>query len=133
MKKSVVILIAVIYVAAIALVSFFGLQAELLEETVYVTGIELVNSDIQTTGSTKYVVVYLDGNGHAEYQLDWRVTPTNATNTGVNFNYDTTKSFVTIDEKGLVKFTRAGAIDVSLTPKDKSKLENPVKLKIIAK
>ena len=132
MKKSVVILIAVIYVAAIALVSFFGIRSELLEETVYVSGIELVGEDIKTSANgTKSVRVYLDKNGYAEYQLDWRVTPTNATNTKVIFNYDETKTYVSVDENGLVKFTRPGVITVTLTPADGTVLDKPVEIKLI--
>lgn len=132
MKKSVVILIAVIYVAAIALVSFFGIRSELLEETVYVSGIEIVGDGITTSASgAKSVRVYLDENGHGEYQLDWRVTPTNATNTKVIFNYDESKTYVTVDDKGLVKFTRPGVITVTLTPADGTVLSAPVQIKII--
>ena len=132
MKKSVVILIAVIYVAAIALVSFFGIRSELLEETVYVSGIEIVGDGVATSATgAKSVRVYLDENGHGEYQLDWRVTPTNATNTKVIFNYDESKTYVTVDDKGLVKFTRPGVITVTLTPADGTVLSAPVQIKII--
>ena len=133
MKKSVVILIAVIYVAAVALVSFFGIQSELLEETIYVSNIEIVNKDITTKpDGSKSVRLYLDENGQGEYQLDWRVTPTDATNTGVVFNYDKSKTFVSVDENGLVKFIRPGVITVTLTPADGTVLPAPVQLKIIA-
>ena len=133
MKKSVVILIAVIYVAAVALVSFFGIQSELLEETIYVSNIEIVNKDITTKADgSKSVRLYLDENGQGEYQLDWRVTPTDATNTGVTFNYDKSKTFVSVDENGLVKFIRPGVITVTLTPADGTVLPTPVQLKIIA-
>lgn len=133
MKKSVVILIAVIYVAAVALVSFFGIQSELLEETIYVSNIEIVNKDITTKADgSKSVRLYLDENGQGEYQLDWRVTPTDATNTGVVFNYDKSKTFVSVDENGLVKFIRPGVITVTLTPADGTVLPTPVQLKIIA-
>ena len=132
MKKSVVILIAVIYVAAIALVSFFGIKSELLEETVYVSGIELVGDTIITSANgSKSVRVYLDANGNGEYQLDWRVTPTNATNTKVIFNYDKSKTYVSVDENGLVKFVRPGVITVTLTPADGTILPEPVEIKII--
>ena len=47
MKKSVVILIAIIYIASIALVSFFGLQLKSFDEIIYSTGIDLLNEDIK--------------------------------------------------------------------------------------
>ena len=134
MKKSVVILIAVIYVAAVALVSFFGIRAELLEETIYVTNIELVNKDIKVNAETgkKSVRLYLDENGYAEYQLDWRVTPTDATNTGVIFSYNEEKTYVSVDENGLVKFVRPGTITIKLDPADGSILPAPVEITIMA-
>ena len=132
MKKSVVILIAVIYIAAVALVSFFGIKSELLEETVYVDGIELIGNDIKTAADgTKSVIVYLGEDGKGEYQLEWRVTPTNATNTKVVFNYDTTKTYGSIDENGLVKFDRAGVFTITITPADGTVLTPPVIIKVI--
>ena len=132
MKKSVVILIAVIYVAAVALVSFFGIRAELLEETVYVQNIELVNKDINKNTNPHSVVIPFRTDGPTEYQLDWRVTPTNATNTTVIFNYDKSKTYATVDENGLVTFTRPGTITVTLTPADGTVLPSVVQLKIVA-
>ena len=41
MKKSVVIIIALIYVASVALVSFLGLQFKVFEEVVPVESIEI--------------------------------------------------------------------------------------------
>ena len=132
MKKSVVILIAVVYIAAVALVSFFGIQAELLEETIYVNKIEIVNKDVTVKDGQKSVDVYFNGNETVEYQLDWRVYPTNATNTNVVFNYDEQKTFVSVDENGLVTFTRPGVIKISITPADLTILSEPAVITIRA-
>ena len=135
MKKSVVILIAVIYVMAVVLVSFFGIQAELLEETIYVKGIEIINkdTDLADDGVTKTVDIYFNGKETAGYQIQWRVTPTNASNQKVFLNYDTTKTFVTVDENGQVTFTRPGVITITLTPQDGTLLENAPSITIRAK
>ena len=127
MKKSVVILIAVIYVMAVVLVSFFGIQAELLEETIYVNKIEIINKGVSyaNDGVTKTVDIFFDGKDTAEYQIEWRVTPTNATNNKVFFNYDKTKTFVSVDENGLVTFTRPGVITISITPQDGTLINAP--------
>ena len=132
MKKSVVILIAVVYIAAVALVSFFGIQAELLEETIYVNKIEIVNKDVTVKDGQKSVDVYFNGNETVEYQLDWRVYPTNATNTNVVFNYDEQKTFVSVDKNGLVTFTRPGVIKISITPADLTILSEPAVITIRA-
>ena len=136
MKKSVVILIGVIYVAAIALVSFFGINPELLEETIYVSNVELVDDDIQiSAGGSQYVVVYLDEDGKAEYQLNWRVTPTNASNTKMKFSYDDkegTLTGISVDKNGLVKFDEPGAVTIRITPADGTVLNPPVEITIFA-
>ena len=134
MKKSVVILIAVIYVMAVVLVSFFGIQAE-FDETICVKGIEIINKDTTyaTDGVTKTVDIFFNGKETAEYQIQWRVTPTNASNNKVFFNYDKTRTFVTVDENGLVTFTRQGVITITLTPQDGTLLENAPSITIRAK
>ena len=43
MKKSVVVLIALIYILSIALVSFFGLQYKVFEEVIPVERVEILN------------------------------------------------------------------------------------------
>ena len=78
MKKSVIILIGVIYIAAIALVSFFGLQAKIYNEKVYVERIEILNEyDIDDQGN-KYIVFYPDENGERKFQINYRVYPDDA-------------------------------------------------------
>ena len=135
MKKSVVILIAIIYVAAVALVSFFGLQHLVLEETIYVQRISILNDDVKVdpTDGSIYVVVYLDQNDYAKYQIQYRVHPENATNQGVNFSYDKQTMNVTVDENGLVEFTGPSAILVTLDPKDGTPLGVKPQILIIAK
>ena len=135
MKKSVVILIAIIYIAAVALVSFFGLQHLVLEETIYVQRISILNDDVKTdpTDGSIYVVIYLDDKNEAKYQIEYRVHPENATNQGVNFSYDTQTPNVTVDENGLVKFTGPSAVLITLNPKDGTALGVKPEILIIAK
>ena len=125
MKKSVVILIAIIYVASIALVSFFGLQYQTFFEVVYTTEIELLNPDIMTSPEgKKYVVIDPQPDGTYMYQIDYRVHPDNATNDGVLFVYNEEKAerlSITVDENGVVKFSpKGGTITVQLIAKDGS-------------
>ena len=83
MKKSVVILIALIYVASIAVVSFFGLQFKIFDEVVPVSTIEILNKNLKTQeDGTPYAVVRLDENKRAQFLIEYKVTPENATNTG---------------------------------------------------
>lgn len=122
MKKSVVILIGIIYIASIALVSFFGLQFKTFNEIVYTGSIEILNEDIKTDPTTgeKYVVIRPDANGERRYQILYRVHPDNATNQAVSFVYDKQISSVSIDENGVVTFMGKGVIEVQIISKDGS-------------
>ena len=121
MKKSVVILIAIIYVASIALVSFFGLQYLSFFEIVYTEDIELLDDTIKTNSAgEKYVVISKDADGEYAYQIQYRVHPDNATEDGVIFSYDKDLDYVTIDEDGVVTFTGKGVVVVEIIAKDGS-------------
>lgn len=125
MKKSVVILIAIIYVASIALVSFFGLQYQNFFEIVYTEQIELLGDNIKTNDKgEKYVVILPDEEGNYAYQIQYRVHPDNATNSKVDFVFDhekADKSSISVDENGVVTFPkRGGTLKVKLVAKDGS-------------
>ena len=126
MKKSVVVLIGIIYIAAIALVSFFGLKAKEYNAVVYADSIEILNEGLMVNEETgeRYAVVFADASGKLAYQIEYRVGPDNASNKEVEFVYD--KSFaaingITVDSNGVVSFAEAGSsIDISLIAKDGS-------------
>lgn len=132
MKKSVIILIALIYVASIALVGFFGIKFKIFEEIVYPTGIELLNDDLESVDDLKaefgdaeydfdyYTFATKVGNVY-KYQLEYKLLPENTTETTVYFSYDkdsAEKDGITVDEHGVVTFTKSGtAITIQIIPK----------------
>ena len=120
MKKSVVVLIGIIYLASIALVSFFGLQFKLFEEVVPVESIEIINDDVKVNAQgQQYVIVTPDANGDRTYQIKWRVHPDNASNTAVSFSYDHQNTAVTVDPAtGLVTFSKMGYVSVTIVALD---------------
>ena len=121
MKKSVVILIALIYVVSIALVSFFGLQYKTFNPIVYTTSVELLNENVKVNEQGEpYVVVRPDDEGNRQYQILYRVHPDNATNNEVSFAYDNQNGTVSIDENGVVTFTKKGVVTVQIIAKDGS-------------
>ena len=134
MKKSVVILIAIIYIAAIALVSFFGLKHKLFNEEVYVSDITILDDNLKNNATWgDYVIIHRDADtGRLEYRINYRVTPAEATNTGVNFTYDKSKADslgITVDDTGLVSFTSGGAgmfIKIIMVPADGSDVEKSI-------
>ena len=138
MKKSVIILIAVIYVAAIAVVSFFGLKPDSRVEKVYVDSVKITNTEgIQyKENGDKYVVIRPDENGELKYKIEYEVGPDNATDKTVSFTYDTSVTYVSVDEEtGVVTFdmnamTRnSGAIIITITSTDGLKVSDSIEIK----
>ena len=121
MKKSVVILIALIYIASIALVSFFGLQFKVFNEIIYSSKIELLNEDIKIDkNGMPYALAEKGEDGIWRYQLSYRVHPDNVTNSAVTYSYDNQNNTVSVDENGVVTFTKKGVVTVEILPKDGS-------------
>ena len=117
MKKSVVILIAIIYVASIALVTFFGLKHNTFFDDVLVEEVRITNEGIKyTKDGLKYVVILT---GENQYQIEYTVLPENAVNKDVTFIGES--SSATVDENGLVTFTNnIGSIIVYVYSQDGS-------------
>ena len=88
MKKSVIIVIALIYVAAIALVSFIGLNPKIYNQNVYVEGITISSDRIieKYQGEDSiYFINEFNADGTRTVKLDCEVTPDNATNKKINY------------------------------------------------
>ncbi len=122
MKKSVVILIAIIYIASIALVSFFGLQFKVFNEIIYSNKIELLNEDIKIDKNGNPYARATEGeDGVWRYQLEYRVYPDNVTNDAVTFSYDNNNNTVSVDENGVVTMTKkGGSVTIEILPQDGS-------------
>ena len=121
MKKSVIILIALIYVASVALVSFFGLQFKVFEEVIPVEKVEITNQvdDYNETWGDYVVITQPNEKGEVRYQINYRVYPENATNSKVSFSYQATpEGCATIDEFGVVSFNSPGMIKVFVITTD---------------
>lgn len=130
MKKSVIILIGVIYIMAIAVVSFFGLQMEMFNETIYVEKVECINEDIIVTSSgNKYInIKYSSDEETNVVQLEWKVTPDNATNKSVRFVYDEESKVAEVTKFGTVIFYKKGTITVTITTTDGSAKNETIKI-----
>ncbi|MBO5884785.1 MAG: Ig-like domain-containing protein [Clostridia bacterium] len=130
MKKSVVVLILIIYIASVAFVGFLGMKMMTYNETVMVERIECINEDmveveevklganglpeIGTDGQEvkiKYKKVTLRFTEGLKYQLETRAYPETANQAVV---YEYTSSIATVDENGLVSFTKRGTIDITI-------------------
>lgn len=116
MKKSVVILIAVIYVASIAVVTFFGLKHNTFFEDVKVTDVTIVNEGIRYTQNGEKYIVLTPGN--STFQIEYTVAPDDAVNKEVSFIYDEQNTIATVDKNGLVTFNTIGSIIVYVIATD---------------
>ena len=117
MKKSVVILIAIIYIASIPLVNFLGLKDKQYAIEVDVQELVLLNEDVKVNSQNmKWAEAKdEDGDGVWEYQLEWQVLPENATDKKVTFTNTSAKKDVEIDpETGLVTFKSRGVATVKI-------------------
>lgn len=124
MKKAVIIIIVLIYIASVALVSFFGLQFKVFEEVIPVERIEITNEGqkySETQGD--YIVIRPDADGDRRVKIDYHVYPENASNTKVDFAYEEVEG-VTVSEDGLVTFSGPGLIKVRVIATDGSNTED---------
>lgn len=134
MKKSVLLLIGIIYILAIATVSFFGLKIQIVGETVYINKIECINENAKVVNGEKWIIVnyYEDPDNPLAVQLEWRIYPDNATKKLVSFVYDENSTVATVNKLGTVIFKKSGAITVDIIAADGS--NNVIEtVKIIAK
>ncbi len=126
MKKSVVILIALIYIAAIALVSFFGLQFKVFEEVIPVERVEITNEGQKYSDTHgDYIIVTPNEKGERRIKLDYHVYPDDASNTEVDFAYEQSH-VASVDEYGVVTFTTPGMLKVRIIAKDGSNAEDSI-------
>ena len=126
MKKSVVIIIALIYVASIALVSFFGLQFKVFEEVIPVERIEITNEGQKYSESQgDYIIVRPNEQGERRIKIDYHVYPENASNTAVDFAYEQS-DIASVDEYGVVTFTGKGMLKVRIIATDGSNAEDTI-------
>jgi len=133
MKKSVIIMILIIYVASIVFIGFFGMKIASYNETLYVDHIECTNEEaVQYTGF-KYVIIdyatILEGDMNTNvFQLQWKVYPENATYRNVNFVYDENTTVGYITKIGTVVFNKKGTITIYITSTDGQNIREIVKI-----
>ena len=139
MKKSVIILIGIIYLASIALVSFFGLKFKVFEEIIPVERVEILDDTLKPGNENFdfYKVIELDSDGKGRYQIKYRVYPDNATNQEVDFiltpmNSGDDSVPATIDENGVVIFEKQGAVIVSVVARDSTGEDSEVSIALMA-
>jgi hypothetical protein len=106
MKKSVVILIALIYAASIVLVGYLGLKAKTYNDVFPVERLEIL-TEYQENAATgdKYIIFNSNGSGDNTIQFECRVLPDTATDKGIIYKLANDCTIATISDDGLLTFT----------------------------
>lgn len=136
MRKSVLFAIGIIYLISIVVVTFFGLQPRMDQFKVYMTKIEITTYGRIIDGK-KYLNVRLnETEGFVSTIIDYDYAPDNASNPGsVSFSIEgnTYKdedeaiiTFATISNSGELVFYEKGAVTITITTTDGSKLTDSV-------
>ncbi|MDR0934919.1 MAG: hypothetical protein LBM03_01265 [Erysipelotrichaceae bacterium] len=135
MKKAVITIVAIIYVAAILFVGFYGVNATFANVTVYVEKIECINEDrFDAVGNQIVKIVHDEENNTtkiqildleqiyyeegASYKIDWKVYPEDATDKNVEFKYEENSRFY-IEGDGLGQIP--GTVHFTLSEEDLAK------------
>ena len=138
MKKSVIFLIAIIYLVSIVIVTFFGMQIAIDQFKVYMTKIEITN-EYKMIDDEKYIIIKFDTvQGYTSIFIDYETAPDNASNPEkISFRisgneYVDSEGNVTIcatvTDNGEVTFTRPGQVVVTVSTEDGSRLSDSVNI-----
>lgn len=138
MKKAVMIIIGIVYLASIVIISIFGMRSVVFNEIIPVSKIECINVtddkiNVSEENNIKIIKIKYDKPANTEtnegtmVQLEWRVLPDNATTKDVKFVYDPSPraTFATDEagrEVGLILFTGKVVLPVKIMSTDGSRV-----------
>lgn len=135
MKKSVVMLILVIYVASVAVIGVFGMKSVLYDEKIYIEKITCINkeakdAEVTIDGRTltiqKVVIDYKESE-ETTFWIQWRVFPEDASFRRVEF-VSGNENVATVDGQGIVRFIKKGTVTIYINALDGSKIQGIVKI-----
>ena len=137
MKKSVLILIGIIYIAAIVVVGFFGMRFTVFEEIVYIEKIECTNKEAvkQPDGSLFIACEFYEGEESVDVTkqnkviIGYKTYPDNSTISGskaVTLSGDKDSTIAEISDGIIVTFKKEGMYTVYLRTTDGSNLEQKI-------
>ena len=129
MKKSIVIIIGVIYIASIIFIGFFGMKMTAYNPTIYATKIECTNDEVKPKEDYKYILAYYDPSKPASenvYQILWKVYPEDCTNKKVVFVYDKDSEVASVDDFGRVWIKKSGIFYVTIQNEIKNTIQEKI-------
>lgn len=153
MKKSVVIIIAIIYIASIVSINFFGMKMSVYNEQIPVERIECTNiSDpergivVDEKDGKKRITITYNGPATTNPELtgtylflETRVYPDNANSKRVRYQYHFTSTNASFhkdnngEEKGLILFTGLlGTTPITLVSTDGRNITTTILVRVVA-
>lgn len=129
MKKSIIILIGVIYVASIIFIGFFGMKISAYNQTVYVTGLECINEEVKVSNNKKSIIyTYKEDVAKEEnvYILAWKVYPENSSDKSVKFVYDTSSKVASVDSNGRVWVNKKGVLTIQIVSQNNENVKEEI-------
>lgn len=139
MKKSVIVLIGIIYIAAIVFVGFFGMKLTAYDEMIYITDIECVNEELKVsndpeTNEEQKSIWFKFKQGGNELEntitIKYKVYPENASLKGTDaakLVYDENTKVAKVN--GLhITFLKKGVLTVQIISKDGSNVIETITL-----
>lgn len=134
MKKSTIIIIGIIYIASIIFIGFFGMKITAYNETIYVTGIECINEEVERNEDNN-VIFYTFKDDVSEdenvFLLAWKLYPENCSNKGVKFIYDKDSNVASIDKNGMIWIKNRGVLTFQIVSDDKDSVKEEIILCVI--
>ena len=135
MKKSVVMLILVIYVASVAVIGVFGMKSVLYDEKIYIEKITCINEEAKDVEETidgrtvtiQRVIIDYKESEETTFWIQWRVFPEDASFRRVEFVSGNEK-VATVDGQGIVRFIKKGTVTIYINALDGSKIQGIVNI-----
>ena len=126
MRKSVILVILIIYILSIVIVGFLGIKLKVYDENFYVEKITCTNTEARpVSGKTDESRIILTYTENLQYQLQFDVQPVNATNKNLSYTSLNT-NIATVNELGVVTFLTYGSVRIMVSTTDGSRLNYTV-------
>lgn len=137
MKKSVIITIAVIYIIAIFVVGFIGMEIKVANELVPVENIICVSEGVKKPTSLDAGYDYVINKNYVEglkVEIKCQILPDNATQKKLDYIYDDTKTSyqVTVNDDGtaFVEFFEGGSATIRVKATDNDGVSIIIKINV---
>jgi len=131
MKKITTVIVAALYVAGIVIISFFGAALSGINVKIYAQNVTFIGKGITVNKNGQKTIEIIAEEYPHEYQLTYTVSPDNATDKSVDFEYDKENPGFSVSDDGIVTFYASGTFDISVVTADGGKQSDTLKMSVI--